>query len=71
MCIRDRYRVQYCDLLDYSIPGAQRMAHFPILFGGIRTPPEQPQAVQLPAWVTNVPNWNAKVESKMAVIRNE
>eukprot|EP00969_Alexandrium_andersonii_P193867 8563909-Alexandrium_andersonii.AAC.1 len=46
------------------------MAHFPILFG-IRTPPEQPRVVQFPTWVANLPNWNAKVESKMEAIRSE
>eukprot|EP00969_Alexandrium_andersonii_P251273 11106340-Alexandrium_andersonii.AAC.1 len=46
------------------------MGHFPILFG-IRTPPEQPHAVQFPTWVTNLPNWNSKVEAKLAAIHAE
>eukprot|EP00969_Alexandrium_andersonii_P253337 11196708-Alexandrium_andersonii.AAC.1 len=45
--------------------------HFPILFGIRTPPPEHPRAVQFHTWVTCLPNWNAKVQEKIAAIREE
>eukprot|EP00969_Alexandrium_andersonii_P350704 15433769-Alexandrium_andersonii.AAC.1 len=44
------------------------MGRFPILFG-IRTPPDQQRSPQFPTWVTCLPQWNERVDAKLAGIR--
>eukprot|EP00969_Alexandrium_andersonii_P151340 6692050-Alexandrium_andersonii.AAC.1 len=46
------------------------MGHFPVLFG-MCTPPEQQKVPQFPRWATCLPQWNDKVKSTCADIKEK